>query len=188
MKSFTQYISEATKETMKWNRYVMKTIDGKVADWIEVAFESDNKRFIIKKHKHNSNYELFDRRHPKEWTAIRFKSLEDAKEEAEWSLRNDPRTEWHPSLREGSYDFKDFKDPWAVMSPEDRKEANRLFKAAMKAFPSSPKQKELRAKLNAILKKYKIGEDWSKEYKQSINCNNPKGFSQRAHCQGRKKR
>lgn len=30
-------------------------------------------------------------------------------------------------------------------------------------------------------------EEWSKKYKQSINCNNPKGFSQRAHCQGRKK-
>jgi Zn-dependent peptidase ImmA (M78 family) len=30
-------------------------------------------------------------------------------------------------------------------------------------------------------------EKWSKKYKKSINCSNPKGFSQRAHCQGRKK-
>jgi Zn-dependent peptidase ImmA (M78 family) len=30
-------------------------------------------------------------------------------------------------------------------------------------------------------------ERWSKKYKSSINCANPKGFSQRAHCQGRKK-
>ena len=30
-------------------------------------------------------------------------------------------------------------------------------------------------------------ESWSQQYKSSINCNNPKGFSQRAHCQGRKK-
>jgi hypothetical protein len=30
-------------------------------------------------------------------------------------------------------------------------------------------------------------EKWSKKYKKSINCNNPKGFSQRAHCAGRKK-
>lgn len=29
---------------------------------------------------------------------------------------------------------------------------------------------------------------WSDKYKRSIDCNNPKGFSQRAHCQGRKKR
>ena len=29
---------------------------------------------------------------------------------------------------------------------------------------------------------------WSKKYKKSIDCNNPRGFSQKAHCQGRKKR
>jgi len=29
---------------------------------------------------------------------------------------------------------------------------------------------------------------WSEKYKASIDCKNPKGFSQRAHCQGRKKR
>ena len=34
----------------------------------------------------------------------------------------------------------------------------------------------------------KIDEKWSDKYKKSIDCNNPKGFSQRAHCQGRKKR
>ena len=33
-----------------------------------------------------------------------------------------------------------------------------------------------------------INEKWSEKYKRSINCNNPKGFSQRAHCQGRKKK
>jgi len=32
-----------------------------------------------------------------------------------------------------------------------------------------------------------ITEKWSAKYKRSINCANPKGFSQRAHCQGRKK-
>jgi hypothetical protein len=31
-------------------------------------------------------------------------------------------------------------------------------------------------------------EGWSQKYKKSIDCNNPKGFSQRAHCQGRKKK
>lgn len=29
---------------------------------------------------------------------------------------------------------------------------------------------------------------WSKKYKRSIDCNNPKGFSQKAHCAGRKAR
>ena len=38
---------------------------------------------------------------------------------------------------------------------------------------------------------YKIStivEKWSRKYKKSINCRNPKGFSQRAHCAGRKKK
>jgi hypothetical protein len=31
-----------------------------------------------------------------------------------------------------------------------------------------------------------VSEGWSEKYKKSIDCKNPKGFSQRAHCQGRK--
>jgi hypothetical protein len=34
----------------------------------------------------------------------------------------------------------------------------------------------------------KITEGWTKKYKKSINCSHPKGFSQRAHCAGRRKR
>lgn len=33
-----------------------------------------------------------------------------------------------------------------------------------------------------------VFEKWSQKYKNSINCNNPKGFSQKAHCQGKKKK
>ena len=29
---------------------------------------------------------------------------------------------------------------------------------------------------------------WSQKYKKSIDCKNPKGFSQKAHCAGRKKK
>jgi hypothetical protein len=32
-----------------------------------------------------------------------------------------------------------------------------------------------------------VEEKWSEKYKKSIDCNNPKGFSQKAHCQGKKK-
>ena len=34
----------------------------------------------------------------------------------------------------------------------------------------------------------KVEEGWSDKYKKSIDCNNPKGFSQKAHCQGKKKK
>lgn len=32
-----------------------------------------------------------------------------------------------------------------------------------------------------------ITESWSQKYKKSINCSHPKGFSQKAHCAGKKK-
>ena len=47
--------------------------------------------------------------------------------------------------------------------------------------PTKPAAKEW------IANQKKVNEKWSAKYKRSINCNNPKGFSQRAHCQGRKK-
>lgn len=56
----------------------------------------------------------------------------------------------------------------------------------------SAKEKHNYDELENFWKNYKkeeeITEKWSEKYKKSINCNNPKGFSQRAHCQGRKKR
>ena len=41
-------------------------------------------------------------------------------------------------------------------------------------------------KMKKITKKKNEG--WSQKYKKSIDCNNPKGFSQKAHCAGKKKR
>lgn len=38
-----------------------------------------------------------------------------------------------------------------------------------------------------IQQKRTIKEGWSQKYKKSINCSNPKGFSQKAHCAGKKK-
>ena len=32
-----------------------------------------------------------------------------------------------------------------------------------------------------------VSEKWSQKYKRSINCSHPKGFSQKAHCAGKKK-
>ena len=46
-----------------------------------------------------------------------------------------------------------------------------------------------RSFINAMKKKTKKkNEGWSQKYKRSIDCNNPKLFSQKAHCAGRKKR
>ena len=48
--------------------------------------------------------------------------------------------------------------------------------------------KDIKANADKLEQSEEVEEKWSEKYKKSINCNNPKGFSQRAHCQGRKKR
>jgi len=47
---------------------------------------------------------------------------------------------------------------------------------------------DLFSKINQlVLQKRSLKEGWSQKYKKSINCSNPKGFSQKAHCAGKKK-
>lgn len=45
----------------------------------------------------------------------------------------------------------------------------------------------LRNERQAQMESDYLEEKWSEKYKRSIDCSNPKGFSQRAHCAGRKK-
>lgn len=53
--------------------------------------------------------------------------------------------------------------------------------------PPTLSKKTKGSKTNVL---YNLGlaEKWSKKYKNSIDCSNPKGFSQKAHCQGKKKK
>ena len=64
----------------------------------------------------------------------------------------------------------------------------RLTKAAREkgARETDPKDSQ-RSKVPPVTQRNE-SKKWSKKYKKSINCNNPKGFSQKAHCAGRKKK
>jgi hypothetical protein len=60
-----------------------------------------------------------------------------------------------------------------------------MQESVFEKFDQLPLEEQLR-----ILEKVdatKLNEAWSKKYKDSINCSNPKGFSQKAHCAGKKK-
>ena len=46
---------------------------------------------------------------------------------------------------------------------------------------------EIEESFQSLVRNY-LEEKWSAKYKKSINCSNPKGFSQKAHCAGRKKK
>jgi hypothetical protein len=43
-------------------------------------------------------------------------------------------------------------------------------------------------KIMSLTTEQELEEKWSNKYKKSIDCSHPKGFSQRAHCQGKKKK
>lgn len=69
---------------------------------------------------------------------------------------------------------KHFMDKYYRMEPEQRDIVHKYIKTK-KGF------------LQAI-KNLNVTEGWTDKYKKSIDCNNPKGFSQKAHCDGRKKK
>jgi hypothetical protein len=58
---------------------------------------------------------------------------------------------------------------------------NELIEYLMKRFDMTREQ------AIELLKKKGLAEEWSQKYKSSINCSHPKGFSQKAHCAGKKK-
>lgn len=72
------------------------------------------------------------------------------------------------------------KGEMAPTTPETAKAAADMKKSDVKDFASTKHKK--------LPEKKVTKEGWSDKYKKSIDCNNPKGFSQRAHCQGRKKK
>jgi hypothetical protein len=51
-----------------------------------------------------------------------------------------------------------------------------------------PKNKFRTPKKKETKEQDEVTEKWSEKYKKSIDCSNPKGFSQKAHCDGRKKK
>jgi hypothetical protein len=61
-------------------------------------------------------------------------------------------------------------------------------KDGMRALAKAGREGASEKKLDAIRDKHdNYNEEWSKKYKSSINCSHPKGFSQKAHCAGKKK-
>ena len=82
---------------------------------------------------------------------------------------------------------------------DDHSKDNRAFNTLAKRQTDAEKKiKDLEKKVNKDQNKklfqskstkvlHNIAEEWSKKYKDSINCSNPKGFSQKAHCAGKKK-
>jgi len=78
---------------------------------------------------------------------------------------------------------KNSKDPRYVMATmgDDNDVTAATLPRMMAGYHLTKKYKKLKEEIDVLKEK------WSAKYKHSINCNNPRGFSQKAHCQGRKK-
>ena len=79
--------------------------------------------------------------------------------------------------------------PKSDVSDEIKDIVKKMSEKDIEKFAST-KHKGLPSKVEMEMESLinKIEEKWSDKYKRSIDCKNPKGFSQRAHCQGKKKR
>jgi len=75
----------------------------------------------------------------------------------------------------------------AGMSKKEKESATRRKRAAQNKADRGGKSSIGQGKTPIYVSTKTKNEDWSQKYKNSIDCNNPKGFSQKAHCQGKKK-
>ena len=75
----------------------------------------------------------------------------------------------------------------AGMSKKEKESATRRKRAAQNKAGRGGSDSKGQGKTPIYVSTKPKNEDWSEKYKNSIDCNNPKGFSQKAHCQGRKK-
>jgi len=78
---------------------------------------------------------------------------------------------------------------WHTGSPEENQahdQAGIIMREFNSKFPQYLRMKPVILP-DGVRSKH-IDEKWSAKYKKSINCSHPKGFSQRAHCAGRKKK
>lgn len=103
---------------------------------------------------------------------------------------------WHAEHPEYFNDNEegDEQDALVISLEEKKDRCYRLAKQKYDVFPSAYASGFIvRCRKGKVGRKKKANEEleldekWSEEYKKSIDCNNPKGFSQKAHCQGRKK-
>jgi hypothetical protein len=173
----------------------LKSKNSKYCNWTEVLDLNITKpikirQFFLKYTKCNEGEES---------GPIQFKPKEEIEKEYEdwesgvykiegdeqWTYKLNNDKDWEGKLLDG--EFMVLRDH---LSSEDYDEALMNLKKAELVTTETYQRlikNILRSEVRTIMEK-EMKEKWSMKYKKSINCNNPKGFSQRAHCQGRKKR
>jgi|LakMenEpi03Aug12_release.lakeMendotaPanAssembly.Ray.scaffolds.fasta_scaffold212601_2 hypothetical protein len=97
----------------------------------------------------------------------------------------------------------EFSNALGQVSAESGGDILQSHQAIKKELPEMNKKKYKKSEIDKLIGKVKMDkpigkvytmtkgemmEGWSQKYKNSIDCDNPKGFSQKAHCQGKNKK
>jgi hypothetical protein len=144
---------------------------------IDILLEKSDPKTGTGKKPKGSDRRLYTDENPKDTVSVKFRTKADIIDTlSKASFKSKPHARQsqiinliHQRVRAA---YANAKDPGVK---ERLKSA--LEYITMRKEASKEKTKLLRSK----------NEEWSQKYKNSINCNNPKGFSQRAHCAGKKK-
>jgi hypothetical protein len=75
-----------------------------------------------------------------------------------------------------------------VKEPGIRENRHRISRLLEQVMLLERRVEQLHQPLHEELREDYLEEKWSQRYKRSINCDRPRGFSQKAHCAGRKKK
>jgi hypothetical protein len=97
----------------------------------------------------------------------------------------------------------EFSKALGQVSAESGGDILQSYQAIKKELPEMNKKKYKKSEIDKLIGKVKMDkpigkvytmtkgemmEGWSQKYKNSIDCDNPKGFSQKAHSQGKNKK
>jgi len=138
--------------------------------------ESDPKTGTGKKPE-GSNRKLYTDENPKDTVSVKFRTKEDIVD----------------TLNKESFKSKSHARQSQIINlihqrlrvALERAKDPEVKKRLKTAFDYIVTKKEESKKKTQEMKEGEFTEKWSEKYKKSIDCNNPKGFSQKAHCVGK---
>ena len=177
IKIFDQVMQDQVREARLINdpeQGVLIQPDGGMGTWSEDSLRSNLARKfadmveMVKSRRYRSLYHVLYQAGVVENMVLALRQLED------FEARQGRR----PIARGREIDMGE-NQGWAATYTEET--------GQMAGTPASALKASYQDRENQPVDEDYIDEKWSEKYKRSINCDSPQGFSQRAHCAGRKK-
>ena len=177
IKIFDEIIGDTVQEAQLINdpeQGLLIQPDGGMGTWSEDSLRSNLARKfadmvdMVKSRRYGNLYHVLYKAGVVENMVLALRQLEDFRE----------RQGRRPIARGREIDMGE-NQGWAATYTEET--------GQMAGTPASGLEATYQRRENQPTQEDYVEEKWSEKYKRSIDCDNPQGFSQRAHCAGRKK-